>query len=65
MLLEAIDVQQILCYFHYFKRHYPKNSIRTNYFLAACYHIDKSINPEEIILDCPHGGLIGIGDSWL
>jgi hypothetical protein len=65
MLLEVVDVQQVLCYFHYFKRHYPENSARSNYFLAACYHLNKHIDPEEIITDCPHGGLIGIGDSWL
>jgi hypothetical protein len=65
MLFEADDIEQVHWYFHYFKRRYPENTIRINYFLACCYHIDKHIDADEIILDCPHGGLIGIGDSRL
>ena len=65
MLFQPIDVQQVLCHYHYFQKHYPENSIRANYFRAACYHLDYTINPEEIIADCPYGGLISIGDSWL
>ena len=41
------------------------NSMRKNYFLAACYLISPSVDIIEIDSHSPFGGLIGVGDSCL
>ena len=41
------------------------NSMRKNYFLAACYLISPSVDINEIDSHSPFGGLIGVGDSCL
>ena len=43
----------------------PNNSMRKNYFLAACYLISPSVDINEIDSHSPFGGLIGVGDSCL
>lgn len=45
--------------------YYPANTERKIYFLAACSIISPLIDLDLINDDCPHGGIIGIGDSKL
>ena len=42
---------------------FPKNSPRHNYFLACCLLWVGFDELESISKNCPHGGLIGIGNS--
>ena len=39
--------------------------IRTQWFLAACRKFKPDIDLHQALQDCPHGGIIGIGDSKL
>ena len=64
-LLDISDLHQT------FRQNYPENSSRLNLFLATCIHLDEregdffELQPLEIVVDCPYGGLIGIGNSRL
>ena len=44
---------------------YPENTMRKNYFLAACKCWDKNAPLDELNNNTPYGGTIGIGDSFL
>ena len=44
---------------------YPHNTLRKNYFLAACKCWDETIALDEVDILAPYGGTIGIGDSFL
>lgn len=44
---------------------FPENTIRKNYFLAACKIIDPNCNLEEVNSLTPYGGKIGCDDSKL
>lgn len=47
---------------------FPQNSIRKNYFLAACLSLDSSLSYDNMIFindDCRYGGIIGIDNSNL
>ena len=63
--LTSQDVREIIRCFPHFTSRFPENSIRKNYFLAACFHIDKNVDYEFINVQCPHGGIIGIDNSRL
>lgn len=65
MLLRETDVREIHFRYLLLQRQYLNNSDRKNYFLATCSHLDEYSNLDFINETCPHGGLIGIGDSYL
>ena len=65
MLLSCSDVQEIEKLYKIISRIFPGNSKRFNYFLSTCKHIHKRCDLNEIIFKCPHGGIIGIGNSRL
>lgn len=46
-------------------KYYPNNSVRKNYFLAACLVFDKEADLDFIDEIADSGGLIGIGNSRL
>ena len=41
------------------------NTNRKNYFLAACLCYDSKLNIASVNEECPFGGIIGVGDSYL
>ena len=59
------DVGDVIRYFPQFQYLFPENTIRKNYFLAACFHIDNTVDYMFINTHCPHGGIIGIDNSRL
>ena len=44
---------------------FKKNTVRKNLFLSVCHCLDPKISLREMNDFCPHGGLIGYGDSYL
>ena len=65
MRFTSQDVREIIRDFPHFQHLFPENTIRKNYFLAACFHIDNTVDYEFINTHCPHGGIIGIDNSRL
>lgn len=63
MLLQERDVNLIHTKSVFLKRYFPQNTIRKNYFLAACAHIYPQVDLEFVNDTCPYGGIIGIGNS--
>jgi hypothetical protein len=60
-----MDVQKLSQHANLITRIYPENTLRKNYFLAACKLLDESVYLANVHEDCPYGGTIGIGDSRL
>lgn len=65
MILSCSDVQEIAKLYIIISNEFPENSKRFNYFLTTCKYIDKKGDLDKISLKCPHGGIIGIGNSRL
>ena len=65
MIFTKADVFQIIRIYPHFQCLYPNNTVRKNYFIATCFHLDKTLDIDFVNSDCPYGGLIGIGDSNL
>lgn len=65
MKLTTADVFEINRYFFHFQSLFPDNKKPLNYFLATCFFIDSTIDPEHIKSRCPYGGIIGINNSKL
>ena len=60
-----MDVFQLEQDFQFVTRLCPTNTIRKNYFIAACKLLDDSVCIQNIEEDNPYGGTIGIGNSKL
>ena len=60
-----MDLNKILDIYQIVQKQFPTNTTRKNLFLATCLTIDSSVNLANVDLSCPHGGLIGWGDSIL
>ncbi len=60
-----MDLYQIKKNYEIIKRIFPHNTKRKNYFLAACQWLDRNVMPQVVTIECPVGGIIGIGDSKL
>lgn len=58
-----MDLVLVESHFMLISRLYTSNSIRKNYFIAACKSIDSSVSIEDVEHDRPFGGVIGIGNS--
>lgn len=64
-LSPKMDLPKLIRYYNYTSATFPTNTVRKNYFLAACLLLDKHCDVFETNLDCPFGGTIGIGNSKL
>ena len=60
-----MKLEEIETLYREIKNCFPCNTIRKNYFLAACKHYSPTVDVETLSNETPYGGLIGIGDSSL
>ncbi len=65
IIIPIMDIRSICAIFPFVGQAFPTNSIRKNYFLAACKALDENVNLQEANDERPHGGTIGIGNSRL
>lgn len=65
MRLNKTDVVEISRSHPHICEYFKDNSARKNLFLATCYQLGAVFDLEDVSEECPHGGLIGIGDSKL
>lgn len=60
-----MDLKNLIDHANLISRIYPQNTLRKNYFLAACKCWDQNVVLDEVNENTPYGGTIGIGDSFL
>ena len=60
-----MDLRSLDVFFKQTSEMFPGNTIRKNYFLAACRTLDNKCDLYTINEQCPYGGIIGMGDSKL
>ena len=60
-----MDVSTLEGHFQLASRIYPENTIRKNYFIAACKSLDYKVDIDAVNDENPYGGTIGIGNSRL
>jgi len=65
MQIRARDLYDLHDNFIYLSAHFPGNSLRKNYFLAACFLFYPEVDLDQVNLNCQYGGKIGIGDSYM
>jgi hypothetical protein len=52
-------------FFHVQSEFYGENTVRKNYFISTCMYIHPEVDFDQLSEDCPYGGIIGIGNSYL
>lgn len=60
-----MDVSRVIQLYPHISETFNENSPRKNYFLATCKSLDEKINLEIVNKECPYGGIIGIGNSFI
>lgn len=64
-LVMNFDLEQLEAEYRKIEKSFPKENERKIYFLSVCKLLDKSLNLNLVNEKIPHGGKIGIGDSYL